>query len=182
MDNRPRAAVERLFESLLFNSRLIVLIAVLGALVAAVCMFLRGGWAILKGIASFFFHHSPNAPAEEVPVMVVQFIGAVDNFLFAMVLLIFSMGIYELFVSRIDPASRTPESRPNWLRITSLEDLKSYLGKVVLMILIVNLFEQSFHLRYETPVDLLSLGGSIVLVALSLFLTHGRVHAREKES
>lgn len=181
MNVSPRNILERIFEGLLFGSRLSVLVAVVGSLVAAICMFIRGGWAIWKGIAAFFGDHSAAADTH-VPVMVLQFIGAVDNFLFAMVLLIFSMGIYELFVSRIDPASRTPESRPNWLRITSLEDLKSYLGKVVLMILVVNLFEQSFHLTYQSPLDLLYLGGGIVMVALALHLTHSKVHRQEAET
>lgn len=174
----PRNILERIFEGMLFSSRLAVLIAVVGSLVASICMFFRGGLAIWHGIIAFFGGHG-QVTDSHVPVMVLQFIGAIDNFLFAMVLLIFSMGIYELFVSRIDPASRTPETRPNWLRISSLEDLKGYLGKVVLMILVVNLFEQSFHLTYQSPLDLLYLGGGIVLVALALHLTHSKAHVRE---
>lgn len=62
---------------------------------------------------------------------------------------IFAMGIYELFISKIDPASRTDESRPNWLQIHSLDDLKSAVGKVILMILIVRLFESAVKMKYE---------------------------------
>lgn len=165
--------LEKVFERGLFGCRWFVLIAVIGSLFASMLMFLKGGISIVQGSLAFVKELSHLQAGQHDPGMVLNFISAVDNFLFAMVLLIFSMGIYELFVSKIDPVSRNPETRPNWLRITSLDDLKAYLGKVVLMILIVSFFEQSFHLKYHQPLDLLYLGGGIVLVALSLFLTHG---------
>ena len=105
----------------------------------------------------------------------VSIIPAIDYFLFATVLLIFSMGFYELFISEIDPASRGNKTRPNWLNIRTLDDLKSHMGKVVMMILIVNFFQQSFNISYSAPIDLLYLGVAILLVALSLFITHGIV-------
>ena len=167
--------LERVFERSLFGCRLLVLVAVIGLLVAAMLMFVKGGVAIAQGAGAFFQEFAHFAD-EHSPAVILHFITAVDNFLFATVLLIFSMGIYELFVSKIDPCSRTAETRPNWLKVKSLDDLKTYLGKVVLMILIVSFFEQSFHLAYKQPLDLLYLGGGIGLVALSLFLTHGKGH------
>ncbi|MDR1395199.1 MAG: YqhA family protein, partial [Deltaproteobacteria bacterium] len=114
----------------------------------------------------------PPAGAHSGQNIVVIFVSAVDNYLFATVLLIFSMGLYELFVSKIDPASRTEESRPNWLKINSLDDLKSSLGKVILMILIVSFFEHSLSIAYTSSQDLLFLGLSILLVSGGLLLTH----------
>lgn len=103
-------------------------------------------------------------------------INSVDSYLFATVLLIFSMGLYELFISKIDPASRTPESRPNWLNIRNLDDLKGTIGKVILMILIVSFLEKSLSIVYATPLDLLYLCGGIILIAGSLYLTHVKGH------
>lgn len=53
MDQSSRSIIERIFESMLFGSRLAVLVAVVGSLVAAICMFVRGGWAIWRGLPLF---------------------------------------------------------------------------------------------------------------------------------
>ena len=42
-----------------------------------------------------------------------------------------------------------------------------------MMILIVNFFQQAVNITYSAPSVLLFLGGGILLVACSLFLTHG---------
>lgn len=161
--------LEAAFESFLFNSRLIVILAVMGSLTSSVLMFLRGAVVIVRTTRGYFAHFSDPHAGEE---LTVHLISSVDSFLFATVLLIFAMGIYELFISKIDPASRTAESRPNWLQIHSLDDLKSAIGKVILMILIVQLFESAVKMRYERPLDLLYLGVAVVLVSAALFLQH----------
>ena len=86
------------------------------------------------------------------------------------------MGLYELFISKIDPASRTPDSRPNWLNIQNLDDLKGTIGKVILMILIVSFLEKSLSIEYATPLDLLYLCVGIILISGALFLTHVQGH------
>ncbi|MDR3365753.1 MAG: YqhA family protein [Prevotellaceae bacterium] len=105
---------------------------------------------------------------------------SVDGYLFATVLLIFSMGIYELFINKIDVVRKRKDSRPNWLVINSIDDLKSSLGKVILMILIVSFFEHSLNIKYENISDLLFLGIGILLISAALFLTHAhRKHKNE---
>lgn len=106
----------------------------------------------------------------------LTFIKAVDNFLIALVLLIFCLGIYELFVSKINPLHKQSDEFNYWFRVSSLEDLKKYFGKVVLMILIVNFFEKSAQVEYTAPIDLLFLGGGVLMIAISLFLTHEKPH------
>jgi uncharacterized membrane protein YqhA len=164
------SALETIFETFLFNSRLVVLLAVFGSLVSAVLMFVHGAWLVVHGAIDFLnaFRHGQSHGEE----LAITLISSVDAFLFATVLLIFAMGIYELFISKIDPASRTAESRPNWLQIHSLDDLKGAVGKVILMILIVRLFEAAVKMKYERPLDLLYLGLGVVFVAIALYLQH----------
>jgi uncharacterized membrane protein YqhA len=170
---RHHSLVEEIFEGALFNCRFLVLLAVLGSLFAAVMMFLKGAIeliqaanAFLPTLTHFQINHSDD---KEV---IVSVIPAIDYFLFATVLLMFSMGIYELFISEIDPAFiRRNAQRPNWLNVKTLDDLKSQIGKVVMMILIVNFFQQAFNISYSSPMDLLYLGAAILLVAVSLFVT-----------
>ena len=170
-----RRFLESAFEAFLFNSRLIVILAVLGSLTSSVLMFVRGVIVIVF-TAREFLHHVTNPHSGEE--LSIALISSVDSFLFATVLLIFAMGIYELFISKIDPASRTEESRPNWLQIHSLDDLKGAVGKVILMILIVRLFESAVKMKYDTPLHLLYLGLAVLFVAASLFLQHA-AHKKE---
>src|SRR5262245_33740211 len=116
---RLQRVAENVFETFLFNSRLIVILAVIGSLFSSVLMFVKGVLQIYQAFLAFLEHPMPEKGAHEGHLS-VALIESVDSFLFATVLLIFSMGIYELFISKIDPASRTAESRPNWLAIHSL--------------------------------------------------------------
>ena len=170
--------VENIFESFLFNARFITLFAVLGALFSSVIMFIKGTMKIAS-IAVIFWNQITGTQdvATSSDTLVALFVSSVDIYLFATVLLIFSMGLYELFISKI-PASRLPESRPHWLKVSSLDDLKSSLGKVILMILIVWFFEQSLIIEYKTALDLLCLGVAILLVSGALYLTQADTRAR----
>lgn len=92
--------------------------------------------------------------------------------LFAMVLIIFGIGVYELFINKIDPAEQNLDSRPSWLQINSIDSLKSSLGNVILMVLIVSVFEHSLNINFENAWDLLKLAVGVVLIAIALYLTH----------
>ena len=95
----------------------------------------------------------------------------VDGYLLAVVLLIFSLGLYELFISDIDQAHGSKASS-KILVINSLDDLKSRLAKVILMIMIVTLFEEAINMHISQPIDLIYMGGSIALIALALYWSH----------
>ncbi|MBI5875468.1 MAG: YqhA family protein [Deltaproteobacteria bacterium] len=175
--------LESLFESVLFNIRFFTLAAVIGSAIASVLMFVKGSLLVLQAIFVFIEEISNVLHRHDTHGMsslIALLISSVDNYLFATVLLIFSMGLYELFISKIDPASRTSDSRPNWLNITSLDDLKGSLGKVILMILIVAFFEKSLGIEYEDAADLLYLGVGVLLISGALFLTH--VNANKHKS
>lgn len=184
MKEPKNGLVEEVFETILFQSRFLVLFAVLGSLVAAVMMFLKGSIEIVQtgcALAPQLLHFQQTS-ADDKQVLVAA-IPAIDYYLFAIVLLMFSMGVYELFVSEIDPKIRIDpvtgkfKPRPSWLNFKSVDDLKAHIGKVVMMILIVNLFEQSFNINYSKPSDLLYLGGALALVAISLLTAHNLMHA-----
>lgn len=163
------------FEWVLFNTRLFVLFAVFGSLAASIVLFIKGSAEIVQGISDYWKvirHFTTTATASDDKTVMLDFIPAIDNYLFATVLLIFSMGIYELFVSKIDPKSRKAFSRPDWLNIKDLDDLKTHISEVVVMILIINFFEAALKQIPASPLDLVWVGGGIALIAGSLFVTH----------
>ena len=164
--------VEEAFETALFSCRFLVLVPVLGILAASIVMFFKGCVEVVQGVRAFQIAASFQPTQLDDKNVILSFIPAVDNYLFATILLIISMGLYELFISEIDPKSRKEKSRPNWLCVRDLDDLTSRIGEVVIMILIVNFFKLSFSVNYEHPIDLLALGGGVLLISGSLVVAH----------
>ena len=161
----------RIFEGFLFGLRFVTFFAVIGSMMASIILFVTSSIQVYKGVLEFFhkFGHFENGSIEH---LVATFVASIDGYLFATVLIIFSMGIYELFINKIDPVNKALDSRPSWLKINSIDDLKSSLGKVILMILIVSFFEHSLNVHYETVSDLLLFGVGILLISAALYLTH----------
>lgn len=167
--------VEQIFEKALWNTRFVVLLAVISSLFTAFAMFYVATVDTFYTIKHLAHYASPGMDvASRISLReatVTHIVEVVDGFLLASVLLIFSMGLYELFISKIDAAEDSETSR-NVLHITSLDDLKNRLAKVILMILIVNFFEEVLSMQFETPQSLIYLSGGIALIGLALYLTH----------
>jgi uncharacterized membrane protein YqhA len=167
--------VEKMFEKILWNSRLVVLAAVIASLVAAIAMFYMASVDAVYMISHLGTYASPSlSEVERIALRsstVTHVVEIVDGYLLATVLLIFSLGLYELFISKIDHAAES-ENASNVLMITSLDDLKSRLAKVVMMILVVRYFEYALGMTFLTPMDLLQFAGGIALLGLALYLSH----------
>ncbi|SMP13459.1 Uncharacterized membrane protein YqhA [Desulfurobacterium pacificum] len=162
--------IERIFESFLWRSRLMVLFAVIFSLLASLGLFIVASIEIFEPIEKLFvsgFHIS----AEDHEKLVGSIVGAIDLFLIATVLIIFSLGLYELFISKIDEAENDEKSS-RILAIHSLDDLKEKLAKVVLMVLIVTFFKYAIHIKYETPLETLYLAVGVLMLALALYYSH----------
>lgn len=159
------------FEKVLYFSRFLTLLSVIGSLVSAVVLFVYGTINVYVAFRGFLSHPVSTGHAQLGELLAV-FVSSVDVYLFAMVLIIFGMGVYELFISKIDPVETKLDSRPSWLRITSIDDLKTSLGKVILMVLIVSVFEHSLSIDYDKSIDLLYASVAVVLVAVALYVTH----------
>jgi uncharacterized membrane protein YqhA len=169
--------VEKSFEYLLWNSRFVVIFAVIVSALSALIMFFVATVDAFYMITHFVGYASPELQADARVAFrsetITHMVEIVDGYLLGTVLLIFALGLYELFISRIDIAERS-ETASNVLIIHSLDDLKTRLAKVILMILIVRFFESAIGLKFESPIHLLYLAGGIALIGLALFLTHER--------
>lgn len=167
--------LERLFEKLIWNTRLVVVVAVLASLAGALAMFWIATVDTVVMISHLVHYADPALGAEGRKALhdgtITHVVEIVDGYLLATVLLIFALGLYELFVSKIEAAEESAFSG-NVLVIRDLDDLKARLAKVILMILIVNFFERVIDVRFGTALDLLYLAGGIALVGLALYLTH----------
>ncbi|MCH5235453.1 MAG: YqhA family protein [Muribaculaceae bacterium] len=157
------------FEDILYYTRYFAIIAVVGAVLSSFILFIQGFGLIIKGLVGFF-----RDPYAKYELLFEQLVSSVDVFLFALVLIIFGVGVYELFIANVDPEDKPAEMRPTWLKISSVDDLKSSLGKVILMVLIVSFFKHVLEIDSEhwTPISLLYLAIGILLIAGALYLTH----------
>lgn len=171
--------IEHLFEGALWNSRYIVLLAVISSLLAGAAMFFMATVDAVYMMAHIVEYASPalegHARSDLRGTAITHVVEIVDGYLLATVMLIFALGLYELFISKIDQAAQA-ENSSNVLLIDSLDDLKSRLAKVILMILIVKYFEHAIAMTFETPLDLLYLAGGITLIGLAIYLTHAADH------
>lgn len=160
-----QSAPERVFEGALWSSRLIVLLAVVFGAASAVILFISGSLEILNTLE----HSVSLAPISvDHTELLIGIIGAVDFYLIAMVLLIFSFGIYELFISKLDIA-RNSEAFHTILEISTLDDLKNKIIKVIIMVLIVSFFQRVLSLTLSTSYDMLFMALSIAAICIGVF-------------
>lgn len=164
-----------MFEKLLWNSRYIVFAAVIASLFTSLAMFYMATVDAIVMISHLGEYALPSLSAEARSTLraatVTHVVEIIDGYLLATVLLIFALGLYELFINKIKVADDTKVAG-SVLVINSLDDLKNRLAKVILMILIVKFFEHAISMHYENSLSLLYLAGGIALVGLALYLTH----------
>jgi len=167
--------LEKVFESALWNSRLFTMFAVIFSLLGGIILFLVASldvWGVMVTIYEMIFHHAhPEHLHEDV---VANIIGAIDLYLIAIVLLIFSFGVYELFISKIDAAE--VEGGSKVLQIHSLDQLKDKIAKVIVMVLVVNFFQRVLHTDYNGALEMLYFSASILLLAVALYFLHKGDH------
>ena len=176
--------IENLFEGTLWNSRFVIIAAVIGSLLAGFAIFYMATVDVVY-LFQHALHYADSSLTDEArkalhDSTVSHIVEVVDGYLLATVMLIFSLGLYELFISDIDQAHGSKASS-KILVINSLDDLKSRLAKVILMILIVTLFEEAINIHVSTPLDLVYLGASIALIALALYLSHAAEHGTHND-
>src|SRR5258706_12418139 len=99
-------------------------------------------------------------------------ISAILGYLLGAFMLIFGFGLDELLLADLEEA-RASEAGGRILRVKSLDDLKTRLAKVILIILIVETFKGALGIKAQPPLDLLYVGATIALIGLALYLTHG---------
>jgi uncharacterized membrane protein YqhA len=161
---------EKYFEKILWGSRHMVMAAVISSLLLSLLLFVITAIDVAELLthATDYFVADVDARKTLRTEMVAHTVGAIDGFLLATILLIFSLGLYELFISEINEAKLSGQSA-KVLVINSLEDLKAKLAKVILMILVVTFFEVSLSMSFTGTIDLVYFSLGILMVSLALY-------------
>ena len=148
-----REAVLSRIECVLWWTRYIVSFGIVSCLMAAFltsAMCLIETWEFSTGFYKYLVDSADHSGNKDDIIRSV--VRMIDYFLISCVLLIFSFGIYELFISRIDQAVK--ETRGKILNINSVDELKSKLMKMILVILVVKFFSMAYQDRFDDALKL----------------------------
>jgi uncharacterized membrane protein YqhA len=169
-------SLKTVLEKILWNSRFVVLFAVISSVLAGVVLFCVIGVESFRVLANILQYGDPMVPADQREMIlrqsILREIALIDGYLLGAFMFIFGFGLYELFLSDLEEARTSPASG-RILRVKSLDDLKSRLGKVILIILVVEIFKDAFEVKAHSPLDLLYVAATIALIGLALYLTRG---------
>jgi uncharacterized membrane protein YqhA len=148
--------------TLLGASRFLVILAVIGALLAATTLLVYGLLETVQLISNTI--QNGEVTRKVAKALALEFIEIIDLFLLGTVFYIVAIGLYELFIS-------TNVKLPSWLTINNLDDLKNKLIAVVIVVLGVLFLGQV--VSWDGERDLLGYGVAVALVigALSYFLS-----------
>ncbi|XP_010275165.1 PREDICTED: uncharacterized protein LOC104610309 [Nelumbo nucifera] len=174
---KSEAALEESLEKAIYRCRFLAFFGVCGSLVGSFLCFIKGCTYVVASFMEYFVSHT---------IVISLLIEAIDIYLVGTVMLVFGMGLYELFISNLDIAKSFSsketayrsnlfglfalKERPKWLEIKSVNELKTKLGHVIVMVLLVGLFEKSKKVVISSSLDLLCFSTSILLSSSCLYL------------
>jgi uncharacterized membrane protein YqhA len=149
---------------LVLSLRLVYIPAVI-LLLAALGAFVYGTVVFVHSVGEIADHPFP------VSHQIGQFLLDIDLFLIGATLLISAVGLYELFIGKVQlgKGGRIPA----WLEMRDLNDLKARVIAMIVLVLSVSFVE--FVVDMHSGTQALDLGGGIaaVVVALTIFLRLG---------
>jgi uncharacterized membrane protein YqhA len=169
--------VEQSFERALWSGRLLMVVGVVMSTLMSVGAFYMAtadALGLLKYLAAYGDTTvGTEARADLRDQAITLIVKSVDGYLIAAILLVFSLGLYELFINRLD-AARDAEVAPKLLQVRSLEDLKQRVAGLLLLVLVIEFFQRALRLSYETPLDLLLLALGVLLIATAFHVSNLR--------
>ena len=141
-------------KKILENGKWIAMISAVTLFISSIILVLYGVYALLLAMIEIV-QHIDNLNSS---VVAAKFIGIMDIHLLAIVLLIFSVGLYELFVS--------PLKVPDWLKIQNIDELKSRLASVIVLILAITFTKEL--VEWRNPLETLYFSIAVALVSTIL--------------
>lgn len=159
--------LDEYFEPIFFELRYAILVPVLVGFFASLVMFAIGTYHVFNASTAIFLNGNFSSSAVTLPI-----IKALDAYLVGIILIIFSFGVYDFFISELEPAE-TAGLRPDWFKFDSTGDLKNKLIEVVLVILAIKFFEQMVaHVKDINKIEMylvIPVGAAILAISLGFF-------------
>ena len=130
-----------MLKRLLEHGGLVVIVPIITLFISAIFFGLYGAYLAVEAGIKFF----TTPEYRDVMLLVPKFFSDIDVFLLSMVLYIFAVGLYELFIGKLNV--------PEWLRIETVDELKAKLASVV--ILFVAIAYVKLLVEWRNPVETL---------------------------
>jgi len=163
--------IEQRFEKALWSFRFIIIIVVFALLFSSLAAFYLGINSTVKAFSEIIHSYQDGGSLGPNKV-IVYLISSIDEFLLGIILIIIALGVYELFISKIDFIDEGRSLYPKWLTFHSLEELKAVLTKVIIIILMVYFFKSVVMMEFNTPLGILYLAIGIILIAFANYISH----------
>jgi len=168
-------SLERTFERVLWQSRLLVVVAVVASAFLALGAFYMATVDVVLLLGNLLPYASPTLESSAREALreatVTGIVKAVDGYLIAAIVLIFALGLYELFINKLDAIRDAARAVPRLVQVASLDDLKDRIAKLILLVLIIEFFQYALKLKYTSPLDLLYLAIGVLFIGGALFLS-----------
>ncbi|KAJ7982245.1 putative Structural constituent of ribosome [Quillaja saponaria] len=148
-------STESTIERVIFDFRFLALFAVGGSLAGSLLCFLNGCFYVFDAYKVYW---TGCVKGIHTGQMVLRLVEAIDVYLAGT-----GSSLFGMFAMK---------ERPQWMKINSLDELKTKVGHVIVMILLVKMFERSKMVTIATGLDLLSYSVCIFLSSASLYILH----------
>jgi len=170
--------LDKHLETTMVKMRYATLIPVIFSYVGAIIMFVVGTIRAYDSVLSLMDSSGPDLTDTQVNLIL-----AVDAYLMGLVLLIFSYGIYDLFISSMD-AGNKPKIRPRWMTFDDIGGLKTILAEVILIILTIEFFQLVLASmpEFDTFEEWLVIPIGMLLIAIGMGVFKKLTHGGEKEN
>ncbi len=161
-----------LLNNLLKVARVIVYLPVVFGIVSALILIVFSTIDMLGMMREVFIAlKTLNFSASTHLMIVSEIVGAVDLYLIAIVIIIFSFGLFELFISEVGE-NQNKIKLPPILSISSLDELKDKLAKVIVMVLVVSFFQRALSVKYSGALEMMYFALSISALSVGVYLLH----------
>lgn len=154
------------WEPRFFQLRFFLLVPVIVAFLGALIMFFLGSYNTYQALMTLV---NRGVTGDKI---ILPLIKALDAFLLGIILVIFSFGVYDFFISPLEPLKHT-DIRDDWLKFENIGDLKNKIIEVVFVVLAIVFFEEIVANigEFEDPTLLLIVptGAAIIAVSLGFF-------------
>lgn len=147
----------------------------LNIVIVLIVIFVFAAGVFITGLGIYDFTHAFHffdsvGEKGSVQMATLSLLKAVDLFLLAIVLFVFSFGLMVLFNNKTEHA--LPQNLPAWLKVKNFVELKVILWEAVLTTLVISYLAYLAELRVEEkPITFqdITVPAAILLIAISLF-------------
>ncbi|XP_031740738.1 uncharacterized protein LOC101204811 isoform X2 [Cucumis sativus] len=150
--------VEEELEKAIYRCRFMAFFGVLGSLIGSIHCFIEGCVHVAASFSEYFVNRGK---------VIIVLVEAIDVYLLGTVMLVFGTGLYELFISQLGNARPLSKSnvehksnlfglfplkeRPKWMNVRTVNELKTKLGHVIVMLLLIGFFDKSKKVVIQSP-------------------------------